>query len=87
VKAGARVDASGVGNHLSLPPLTLQAIGPCTSNAWKPSGRKPQSATFFARARAEIPDAIGPDVLFRLFRDKQRRLRHGGGARFVGDYN
>jgi hypothetical protein len=28
-------------------------------------------------ARAEIPDAIDPDVVFRLFRDKQRRLRHG----------
>jgi hypothetical protein len=33
----------------SLPEPTLQAISLCTSNAWKPSRRKPQSATFFAR--------------------------------------
>ena len=33
----------------SLPEPTLQAISPCTSNAWKPSRRKPQSATFSAR--------------------------------------
>ena len=26
-------------------------------------------------------------VALRLFRDKQRRLRHGGGDRFVGDNN
>ena len=46
MKAGARVDASGVGNHLSLPPPTLQAIGPCTSNAPEPSRCRPQSAAF-----------------------------------------
>jgi len=46
VKAGARVDASGVGNHLSLPRPTLQAIGRCTSNASEPSRGRPQSAAF-----------------------------------------
>jgi len=51
VKAGARVDASGVGNHLSLPKPTLQAIKPYTSNAQKPWERRPQSATFFTRGR------------------------------------
>jgi len=36
----------------SLPQPTLQAISPCTNNAWKPSGGKPQSATFLARGSA-----------------------------------
>jgi len=46
---GARVHASGVGNRLLAPEPTLQAISPCTNNAWKPSRGKPQSATFLAR--------------------------------------
>ena len=33
----------------SLPQPTLQAISPCTNNAWKPSRGKPQTATFLAR--------------------------------------
>ncbi len=30
----------------SLPQPTLQAISPCTNNAWKPARGKPQSASF-----------------------------------------
>jgi hypothetical protein len=33
----------------SLPQPTLQAISPCTNNAWKPPRGKPQSATFLGR--------------------------------------
>jgi hypothetical protein len=39
----------------SLPKPTLQAIRPCTSNAWKPSERKPQIATFY-RTRSALSD-------------------------------
>jgi hypothetical protein len=46
---GARVHAPGVGNRLLAAEPTLQAISRRTSNAWKPSRRKPQSAMFFAR--------------------------------------
>jgi hypothetical protein len=57
VKAGARVDASGVGNHLSLPLPTLQAIVPCTSNAPEPSTGRPQSAALFVRRPVRRPKA------------------------------
>jgi hypothetical protein len=73
---GARVHAPGVGNRLLAAEPTLQAISRCTSNAWKPSRRKPQSAMFFSHpVRTDIPDAISPGVVFRFIGDSEPSLR------------